>query len=167
MNWEMIGAIGEVAGAAAVVITLVYLAGQIRASAEATRQDAMQALLDQVIQFNSQLTKDKEIAALWEQGLRGEGSLDGPDLARLHSLFYQMTMLLARLYYLGQTGGLDPWLVTQTDRSRRDLVVAPGYQDWFRRRGHTFDEEFYAVVESEIAEGGRFEVYGKPEKPAE
>ena len=35
MNWEMIGAIGELVGAAAVVATLFYLASQIR---EASRE---------------------------------------------------------------------------------------------------------------------------------
>jgi len=35
MNWDAIGAVGEVGGAIAVVATLVYLARQIRHSAEA------------------------------------------------------------------------------------------------------------------------------------
>ena len=36
MNWEMVGAVGEVLGAAAVVGTLFYLANQVRqASREA------------------------------------------------------------------------------------------------------------------------------------
>ena len=38
MNWEMIGATGEWAGALAVVVTLVYLSSQIRQAKEATRQ---------------------------------------------------------------------------------------------------------------------------------
>ena len=36
MNWDAIGAVGEVAGAVAVVITLVYLAIQIKYSKQAT-----------------------------------------------------------------------------------------------------------------------------------
>lgn len=30
MNWEAIGALGEIAGAVAVIVTLLYLAKQIR-----------------------------------------------------------------------------------------------------------------------------------------
>ena len=30
MNWDAIGAVGEVGGAIGVIITLVYLAGQLR-----------------------------------------------------------------------------------------------------------------------------------------
>ena len=36
MNWDAIGAIGELAGAIGVIITLVYLSLQIRSSTKAT-----------------------------------------------------------------------------------------------------------------------------------
>ena len=43
MNWEAISAIGEILGAAGVIITLAYLAAQIRQNTKvsrgATRQD--------------------------------------------------------------------------------------------------------------------------------
>ena len=41
MNWDAIGAVGEVVGAAAVVVTLAYLAVQIRRN---TRQENFQGL---------------------------------------------------------------------------------------------------------------------------
>ena len=37
MNWEAIGAVGEVGGAIAVVVTLVYLAGQLKQNTNALR----------------------------------------------------------------------------------------------------------------------------------
>ena len=36
MNWDAIGAVGEIIGALAVVVTLAYLAVQIRASTRET-----------------------------------------------------------------------------------------------------------------------------------
>ena len=41
MNWEAIGAIGEIIGATAVVVSLVYLAGQIRTQNRQNRTAAM------------------------------------------------------------------------------------------------------------------------------
>jgi len=40
VNWEAIGAIGEVAGAIAVVVTLIYLAVQLRINTNALRNSA-------------------------------------------------------------------------------------------------------------------------------
>jgi hypothetical protein len=42
LNWEAIGAVGEVLGAVAVVVTLAYLAAQVRESRNATAADIYQ-----------------------------------------------------------------------------------------------------------------------------
>jgi len=46
MDWEAIGAIGEVGGAVAVVATLIYLAGQLRQNTKALRSSTYQAFND-------------------------------------------------------------------------------------------------------------------------
>ncbi len=46
MNWEAIGAIGEIAGALAVVLTLLYLARQIQESRKATVAQIYQGRAD-------------------------------------------------------------------------------------------------------------------------
>jgi hypothetical protein len=47
VNWEAIGAIGEVLGAAAVVATLGYLAVQIRKKSRAVKNSAAQSMLSE------------------------------------------------------------------------------------------------------------------------
>ena len=46
MDWEAIGAIGEVGGAVAVIATLIYLAGQLRQNTKALRSSTYQAFND-------------------------------------------------------------------------------------------------------------------------
>ena len=46
MNWEAIGAVGESLSAVAVLITLVYLAVQIRQNTHAMKISAMTSLRD-------------------------------------------------------------------------------------------------------------------------
>lgn len=40
MNWEAIGAVGEVGGAIGVIVTLIYLAGQLRQNTKALRSSS-------------------------------------------------------------------------------------------------------------------------------
>ncbi|MFT4815649.1 MAG: hypothetical protein ACI9IQ_001142, partial [Cyclobacteriaceae bacterium] len=40
MNWDAIGALGEVAGALVVIISVVYLASQVRQNTAVSRADA-------------------------------------------------------------------------------------------------------------------------------
>ena len=44
MNWDAIGAVGEVSGAVAVVVTLIYLAGQLRQNTQALRSSTYEAI---------------------------------------------------------------------------------------------------------------------------
>ena len=46
MDWNAIGAIGEVTGAVAVVFTIIYLARQVRRSDETARAESLRAVLD-------------------------------------------------------------------------------------------------------------------------
>ena len=58
MNWEAIGAVGEIIGAFAVVASLVYLAVQIRAQSRETRVSAMHDISvgfrDAISQFSTE-----------------------------------------------------------------------------------------------------------------
>ena len=46
MNWEAIGAVAEIIGAAAVMISLVYLAVQIRHTVRRTAADNLQSTVE-------------------------------------------------------------------------------------------------------------------------
>ena len=45
MNWEAIGAVGEVVGAIAVVVTLVYLTLQLKQNTQSVQNSAWQAII--------------------------------------------------------------------------------------------------------------------------
>jgi hypothetical protein len=72
MNWEAIGALGEMVGAAAVVMTLLYLASQIRHAKEATQAASFQAAsaLDQ--EFLLVLGQDSTTARIWATYMFGD-----------------------------------------------------------------------------------------------
>ncbi len=117
MNWEAIGAIGEIIGAGAVVVTLGYLATQIRQSNKNAKTDARQRVLDRysdaisnvlapnvldafrngLDDFGSMTSKDKAAFTLAQTifannllnaiRLRDEGTLDNETLAHISNGF--------------------------------------------------------------------------------
>jgi len=75
MNWEAIGTLAEVIGAAAVVLSLAYLAVQIRQNtkqveeqARGQRFSALGMLFDNWRNFRSNLVSDPRIAGIWRRG---------------------------------------------------------------------------------------------------
>jgi hypothetical protein len=61
MNWEAIGAIGEVAGAIGVIVTLLYLSIQIRQNSKMMKANAKQSISDASQQLIYQMSAEAEI----------------------------------------------------------------------------------------------------------
>ena len=90
MNWAAVGAIGEVAGAIAVVATLVYLAKQIRISAEATKAMVRQGVTDATVAYLALEIDPRELREVTKKR-RGDEALDRDEedlvLLRIHVNF--------------------------------------------------------------------------------
>lgn len=89
MNWDAIGAIGEIVGALAVVLTLAYLAIEVRRNRLMSESNAVDALSAGLNQVNISLLNNPESAALWVEGFSDPDSLD--------------TVNWTRFYFMGQT----------------------------------------------------------------
>ena len=62
MNWEALGAMAEVLGAAGVILTLLYLSSQVKQSLKDTRADAIQQLSRDYASHSSEWV-DRQIVA--------------------------------------------------------------------------------------------------------
>ena len=67
MNWEIVGAVGELIGAIAVVVSIGYLAIQVKQNTESVRGQAFQSLIDRVGTINSR-TSDSHLADVVARG---------------------------------------------------------------------------------------------------
>ena len=79
VNWEAISAIGQIVGAIAVVISLIYLATEVRSNARATRQAAMRSTVDSLNRFAQQIIGHADLAELRNRGFHDFESLEGTD----------------------------------------------------------------------------------------
>ena len=139
VNWEAISAIGQLVGALAVVISLIYLARQVRSNARATRQAAMRSTLDTFNRWAQQLTEHPDLAELCYRGFDDFESLEGADRARFGSFMHQMFRTVEDMYYQHLEGHLDPRLWRGLEVLVRDINAHPGVQAWWRSRSHWFD----------------------------
>jgi hypothetical protein len=95
MNWDALGAIGEIIGAAGVIVSLLYLASQVRNNSRQLRHSSAQAVLDKLNGLIGQLAFTAGAGDVWNRGLSGleihwrikgkmsESPLFGGDLERV------------------------------------------------------------------------------------
>jgi len=69
VNWEAISAIGQIVGALAVAISLIYLASEVRSSARATRIASERSFVEMFIRFAQQLAEHLHLGELYYRGI--------------------------------------------------------------------------------------------------
>jgi heme/copper-type cytochrome/quinol oxidase subunit 1 len=82
MNWEMISAIGQMLGAIGVIISIVYLAAQIRNQNKESQRQAMHVLTTHWSDLNRTLVENPEMTVLWLRALRSFDDLDAESKLR-------------------------------------------------------------------------------------
>ncbi len=126
MNWEAIGAIGEVGGAIAVVVTLVYLTRQIRQSIHATGVAAYQQSQQQIYAMSVAIATDAELAEIFarafDEGIDSLGPSDGLRFeAAMSTYYFGFESLLAH----HEKGLIDPDLWQNFLRTTSNSSVHP------------------------------------------
>lgn len=149
MNWDAIGAIGEVLGATVVFISLVYLATQIRHSSKSMRSQNLNAQTEQLLAVQHLQIEPALQQSLLRCYIENLEELEPTDAGGIESYLFSM-LYVARNQYLHDKAGLDSdWNVV----SKR----VPGYfsarwpkkwwDQWGRRMFETdFAEEIDLII---------------------
>jgi hypothetical protein len=164
VNWEAISAIGQLVGALAVVISLIYLARQVRSNAHATREAAMRSALDSINRHIQQITEHPDLAELRSRGFADFDSLQGADRTRFASLMHQLFRNAENIYYQHLQGHMDPRVWCGIEVVMREVNAQPGVQAWWRSRSHWFDEEFAKFINQQQETAKPPSMYREPMK---
>ena len=147
MNWDAIGAIGEIVGAIAVVITLIYLAAQMRVNTAAVNRTATQNILQGRADLSFYIANDKEITALLWNGADDPDSLTSEEWQRFFFVVSGAvrTMELGFIDYEKGRMEEDEWL----GQSNAILFwfPRPGFRKWVQEYGQTLTPGFRNYVE--------------------
>jgi len=127
MNWDAISAIGEMLGAIAVVVTLVYLAVQIRRGTSATQAASVQTAAALDHEFLMAIGSDPVTARLWATYLAAPQTLSVDQAMQGHFLMGSLLRRLENIRMQMQLGTLsqEGWLSRQT--MFRAIANCPGY----------------------------------------
>jgi len=144
VNWEAISAIGQIVGAIAVVISLIYVAREIRSNARAARLASMGTANE----WLRQITVHPELRDLYHRGLEDYESLEKADKRGFSTLMLQLFNIYQEMYYQHLENHLDPRQWVTIDAAMCDVINAnPGIQTWWRSQpSHWFNEEFVKYV---------------------
>jgi len=137
VNWDAIGALGEVGGAIAVVASLVYLARQIRQNNEELRMTASGNAVSVAQEGFAPLYYERNMEVFF-QGLESPESLPAGDQLRFHMLMTRQFANFQNLVFQYERGALDPKLFQTFAAHYRNFAERPGGRAWWNSNRERF-----------------------------
>ena len=147
MNWDAVGAIAEFFGAIAVVISLIYLAFQVRSGTKALRTTMRDGAFRSLQEWNYVVLGQPDLSWIYQRGLIDPGLLDEHQSARFVNLMYSWFKLFENIYLHAQEGSVAPEVWEHNKNIFAALVHQPGAQQYLAHRRDIFDPTFVRMLE--------------------
>ena len=149
MNWEAIGAVGEVAGAIGVIVTVAYLAVQIRQNSRSVRAAAFQSGVDGINQLNNLIAHDESLARIFRIGNESLEKLTDDEQVRFGFMYLSCFRVFETMYFHRLQGaGTELWSTTKEHIA--SLLASPGAREWWSKNTFGFTSEFRTYVEEHL-----------------
>jgi hypothetical protein len=150
MNWEAIGAVGEVLGALGVIATLGYLAVQIRQNTRSVRAATYQEIVSHAAEMNTSLYGEGAVAEIVLKGRADQSTLSEVERFRFQILVYQVFQSFETIFLLDRDGNLDDAFVKSKLNVLHRWLSQPGIRSVWSERREELHPEFVAFVERTI-----------------
>jgi hypothetical protein len=153
MDINTLAAWGEFIGGIAVVVSLIYLASQIRQNSKLLRAATASATIAATADFASLVVQDSEVARIFREGMADRSSLSEDDMQRFDALLTMVFTALSQEYQFFVDGVMARSIWENRTLSLRRVLLLPGYRQWWTEWGDTYPDEFRNLVDGLIREG--------------
>jgi hypothetical protein len=153
MDITTLAAWGEFLGGIAVVVSLVYLASQIRQNSKLLRVSTASATSATNADFSSLVVQDSEVARIFREGMTDRSSLSEDDMQRFDALLMMGLTANSQEYQFFVDGVMARSIWENRTLSLRRILLLPGYRQWWTEWGDMYPEEFRNVIDGLIREG--------------
>ena len=154
MNWDAASAIAEWLGLVFIVVSLGYVAFQIRQNTNTVRAATELETGRQWSEFHARIAHSQDMADIWDKGLTSAENLTAQEKRKFIWLVAEYLFLVESLYRQRQLGflGHDSW--TQHQGAVAGLLLHPVIESWWESGVSPYSPEFKAAINGARAELG-------------
>jgi hypothetical protein len=155
MNWEAIGAVGEVVGGLGVIFTLGYLALQIRQNTRSLKSASYQSAISSMSEVAGSIYNDEEVSRIVYESLRGNEASD-LDQYRFETFLTRLFRNFENFYYQHEAGVMEDHLWNGMKNSMLGYYHLAPVRSWWESRKETYSVQFDSFLENEPENSGAF-----------
>jgi hypothetical protein len=139
LNWNAIGAVGEILGAIAVLASLIYLAGQVRASTRFARSEAETEFQVRWNAMFDGLAGSVDRASVFRRGLHGLAHLSPDERVTLLNALGKMVDVQRIGMRMHEKGLLDHDLYEAGNNAVASILRSPGGREFWAQMRDFYD----------------------------
>ena len=140
--------IGEIIGAVTVVLSLIYVAVQIRQSTQAQRTENYSRALDRLAAMQSSLSQDDQFSLIFSKGVLDTTKLTPQERLRFTWSLYEAFGAFEFMFHASKTDAIPEEVWRRWSAGLAWWLTFPGVQIWWASRPIPFTESFTLFVES-------------------
>ncbi len=148
MSLELLVAVAQIAGSIAVVVTVVFLAMQVRENTKVSRMTGHQMASDGWLAVAHLVAEDPEIARIYREGIKDLRSLSTDDQWRFGALMQIAFASNQNAFLFGEHATHAKKL---EDQRANWLVNQPGPRYWWPRARNLYHPDFQVYVDEMFA----------------
>lgn len=152
MDWQAIGALGELVGGIAVIGTLIYLAMQVRQHTRAIHSSTFQTTTDALNRINLAIASDPDLVRVVSSRPQSLGELTPEDRYRYSYVLLSLFRVRETAYYQQHAGTTAKQSWVREEITMRNNLESPAAREWWKTLGYGFAPEFANLVNNLIAD---------------
>jgi hypothetical protein len=149
VNWDAIGAIGNVLAAVGVTATLIYLVVQLKHNNRQLRLTTANVVTEELQAIFSLLAADESLCRVFNEAASGR-ELEGTNRTRFYAFVNNLMRIHENAYLQRQEGAIPEAHWEGLTRLMIDVTDMPGFASYWVDRKHWSSNEYGAFVEAEI-----------------
>lgn len=131
MDWDAVGALAEVIGVIAVVVSLVYLAIQVQQNTAQLRIDNLRETVRGTLDTNWYYHRDERAFDAFRNGVASFERLSPRDQAIFHSIVVDLAFYVEMIRNFEHSGLVDAEGRKINERFLLSVLLTPGGREWW------------------------------------
>lgn len=153
MDLDSLAKLGEFVGGVFVVVTLLYLAYQVRQNTKSLRIENYARVLERMSTVQSRVASDPELNHVFTVGAEDPARLTRSERVRFSWALYEVFGAAEFMYHQSLEKALPPAVWQRWEASMRWWLSHPGMRAWWAAKPAPFTADFEAYARRLIEEG--------------
>jgi len=151
MNWEALGAIAETIGGIAVIVTLIYLAIQIRQNTAMARETILRNQTDRNMDNSKFIAGTPGLMDIYIRAMDDPDAVTREERWRFGSYMFGMFLDFQEAYHFNKSRRQDDYWWPMIRKNIEFYLSRPGGRAWWKSQGsNMLDVEFVDFVNEQI-----------------